>query len=170
MTYEKAEAFDQIQEKEGQLYQELRTKNLPVKEFLKRDQEIDQLMMDIGEVFESLGDLEKRLLLVMDSDMVRGIIERRGMCAALSKKYGIQSRYIFIEYDDINTVPVDDSGYDTSNVVRHQIGDVIQRIVITQYINFREIAKDWTPEQIEELIAHGAKLSNPSETDMDLEI
>ena len=59
MVYETSEVFDQIIENESQLHHDLKNRSLTVKEYLERDQKIDQQMRDIGEVFESLGGFRK---------------------------------------------------------------------------------------------------------------
>ena len=98
----------------------------------------------------------------MESDQVSEVIERRGMCAALSKKYRIQSRYVFIEYDDVNYLPEGESKNDTSNGDGQRIDDVIQRVIITQYINFEDIAKSWSLKEIEDFIEYTSNIFNYS--------
>jgi len=165
MTYQKAAIINQIREQESQLYQELKEGKLTIEVYLKRGKEIDQLCLNFGEVFYSLGDLENRLLEVMDVDDVKVMVEHRRKAAAFAESHGMTSRFIYIAYDELIYVPVGEPDYERQIHVGFRLSVYNQQYVVTQFPNFEEIAKYWKLEKLEDFLEEVENASKPSLND-----
>lgn len=165
MSYKNAAAINDILTKEKKLHQDLKNRSLTVEDYLKRDEEIDQLYRNIGQEFESLHGLEGKLLEVMDSVKANEFIDHEREHADRAIKYGMQSKFIYVEIKYFHVGTVDDPEDTNQKYIVLRRSNSTEIITITQYFNFREIAENWNLGQIEKFLADTARVSNPSEND-----
>ena len=132
--------LNDIHYEEEKLLEDMGAGNLTKEEYCKRYNEMSSKTMEIGEVFDSLEDLEKRLgVSPLDYNTIKAIIDHERKHAEIAKRYGVTSKFVYI------------SGW-------------IHETVSTIYF-MPEEAENWTYEQEKEFIISTTDVGNPSRED-----
>jgi predicted nuclease with TOPRIM domain len=133
-------------EKRENLMKDLINKRVTVAELLQRSSSLISELMEIGEAFDTLEELEARLRLAKERREVPSSfdislhVKEEGEHAEIAARFGVSSKFIYVHTG---------KGTGTAAV----------------YYDLPEIAKDWTHEQLDEFCRSTKEVSTPSEQD-----
>lgn len=101
--------------------------------------------MKQGELYVTLGDLQKRLLGTFSKFQAKAIVLHEKDHSRKAAQFNVQSKFIYLE---------------------SQLGDEPVGLARTWYSNFHEIAQDWSRRKIVQFLEETATVVNPSPSDL----